>query len=54
MHPTRRKLVDMVHTGVYDKNTHISLSNLKRATPIRNVGETWVDDNGQEWEQKDG
>ena len=28
MHPTRRKLVDMVLTGEYDKNTHFSLSNV--------------------------
>lgn len=54
MHPTRRKLMDMVHTGTYDKTTHISLSNLKKGTPIRKVGDGWVDDNGQEWEQKSG
>lgn len=54
MHPTRRKLVDMVHTGVYDKNTHISLSNLKKGEATHQVGDQWVDNKGQRWEQREG
>ena len=30
MHPTRRKLVDMVKTGEYDKNTTIGYTKVKR------------------------
>jgi hypothetical protein len=54
MHPTRRKLVDMVHTGVYEKNIQISLSNIKKAETIRKIGEQWVDEGGQQWEQRQG
>ena len=30
MHPTRRKLVDMVKTGEYDKNTTIGYTKQKK------------------------
>jgi hypothetical protein len=51
MHPTRRKLVDMVNTGEYQKDTQISLSDVKEQTK-RNVGDIW-EENGVVWEQKE-
>lgn len=51
MHPTRRKLVDMVFTGEYDTNTHISTSETKKQIK-RNVGDIWEDETGV-WEQKE-
>lgn len=54
MHPTRRKLVNMVLTGgEYEKNTTISLSDAKDTSIKREVGETWVDSAGVQWEQKE-
>lgn len=55
MHPTRKKLVDMVLTGgEYDKNTSISFANAEKALQQkREVGERWTDENGQLWEQKE-
>ena len=50
MHPTRRKLVDMVNTGEYQKDTQISLSDIKETTK-REVGDIW-EQNGVVWEQK--
>jgi len=50
MHPTRRKLVNMIQTGEYQKDTHISLSDTKETTK-RNVGDVW-EENGVVWEQK--
>lgn len=50
MHPTRRKLVNMVQTGEYNKDTQISLSNIKETTK-REVGDIWEED-GVVWEQK--
>jgi hypothetical protein len=50
MHPTRRKLVDMVHTGEYQKDTQVSLSDIKEETK-REVGDIW-EENGMIWEQK--
>ena len=50
MHPTRRKLVNMIQTGEYDKDTQISLSNIKETTK-REVGDIW-EENGVVWEQK--
>ena len=29
MHPTRRKLVNMIQTGEYDKDTQVSFSGVK-------------------------
>ena len=49
MHPTRRKLVDMVHTGEYDKNTQIGWSKKKE----HKVGDIWEDDHYR-YEKKDG
>ena len=50
MHPTRRKLVNMVQTGEYEKDTQISLSDVKEETN-RQVGDVWEVD-GVVWEQK--
>ena len=52
MHPTRRKLVDMVLTGgEYEKNTQISFSGADKQEVKRKVGERWTDENGKSWEQ---
>jgi hypothetical protein len=52
MHPTRRKLVDMVLTGgEYEKNTQISFSGADKEIIKRKVGERWTDDNGKTWIQ---
>jgi hypothetical protein len=52
MHPTRRKLVDMVLTGgEYEKNTQISFSGADKEIIKRNVGDKWTDENGKSWEQ---
>jgi hypothetical protein len=52
MHPTRRKLVDMVlHGGEYEKNTQISFSGADVTKEKRKVGEVWIDSNGETWEQ---
>lgn len=57
MHPTRRKLVNMVLTGGdYEKNTQISFANAESAVEKnrkRKIGETWTDSEGKTWEQKD-
>lgn len=50
MHPTRRKLVDMINTGEYQKDTQISLSDVKEQIK-REVGDVW-EENGVIWEQK--
>ena len=52
MHPTRRKLVDMVQTGEYAKSTQVSFSN-NNVEVKRNVGDVWEDKDGNLWEQKD-
>jgi hypothetical protein len=52
MHPTRRKLVDMVLTGgEYEKNTQISFSGADKEKVKHKVGERWTDENGKSWEQ---
>ena len=52
MHPTRRKLVDMVLTGgEYEKNTQISFSGADREIIKRKVGEKWTDSDGKIYEQ---
>jgi len=52
MHPTRRKLVDMVLTGgEYEKNTQISFSGADKENIKREVGERWTDENGKTWVQ---
>jgi thiol-disulfide isomerase/thioredoxin len=54
MHPTRRKLVDMVlHGKEYETNAQISLSVNPEANIVREVGETWTDSAGINWEQTD-
>jgi hypothetical protein len=50
MHPTRRKLVDMVETGEYDKNTTVGYT---KAAESRNIGDKWEDDNNK-FEKKEG
>jgi hypothetical protein len=55
MHPTRRKLVDMVLTGgEYETNTQISFSGADKQQIKREVGERWTDDNGKIWVQHEG
>ena len=55
MHPTRRKLVDMVLTGgEYEKSTQISFSGADKKIIKHKVGEKWTDENGKSWEQTEG
>jgi hypothetical protein len=55
MHPTRRKLVDMVLSGgEYEKNTQISFSGADKEIVKHKVGERWTDENGKSWEQHEG
>lgn len=52
MHPTRRKLVNMIKDGEYVNDTHISLANIdNKVQPNREIGDVW-EENGQVWEQK--
>ena len=51
MHPTRRKLVDMVMNGEYEKDTQVSFSKAKEEIK-REIGDVWEDDKGNVWEQK--
>ena len=52
MHPTRRKLVDMVmHGAEYEKESFISFSGADKKKIKREVGEKWTDNNGRSWEQ---
>jgi hypothetical protein len=52
MHPTRRKLVDMVlHGKEYEKEAFISFSDAGKKEEKRKVGEKWTDSNGDNWEQ---
>lgn len=54
MHPTRRKLVDMVlQGGEYQKDTFVSFANSDKKDEKRQVGETWTDSDGNVWEQKE-
>ncbi len=57
MHPTRRKLVNMVLTGGdYEKDTQISFSNAEKLAENnrkKEVGEIWTDSEGKTWEQKE-
>ena len=50
MHPTRRKLVNMIETGEYQKDTQVSLSGIKQTTK-RNIGDIW-EESGTVYEQK--
>jgi hypothetical protein len=52
MHPTRRKLVDMVmHGAEYEKESFISFSGADKEKVKREVGEKWTDTKGKSWEQ---
>ena len=54
MHPTRRKLVDMVMRGAeYEKEAFISFSDAGKKEK-RVVGEKWTDSNGESWQQLEG
>lgn len=57
MHPTRRKLVNMVlQGGDYEKNTQISFANSEHSAESnrkKEVGETWTDSQGNTWEQRE-
>ena len=57
MHPTRRKLVNMVLTGGdYEKDTQISFANADSALENnrkKEIGEVWTDSEGKTWEQKE-
>ena len=50
MHPTRRKLVDMIYTGEYDKSTQIGYDKVQET---RNIGDIWEDEHHR-YEKKDG
>ena len=50
MHPTRRKLVDMVQTGKYDTNTTVGYTKVKET---HNIGDKWEDDT-HKYEKKEG
>jgi len=55
MHPTRRKLVNMVLSGgEYEKNTQISFSGADKEIIKRKIGEKWTDEDGKSWEQHAG
>jgi hypothetical protein len=52
MHPTRRKLVDMVLTGgEYQKEAFVSFAGADKEVVKRKVGERWTDETGKMWEQ---
>jgi len=52
MHPTRRKLVDMVlHGADYEKEAFISFSDAGKKEEKRKVGDKWIDADGKQWEQ---
>jgi hypothetical protein len=52
MHPTRRKLVDMVmHGADYEKESFISFSGADKQKVKREIGEKWTDTDGRSWEQ---
>jgi len=53
MHPTRKKLADMVQTGEYKKDTQVSFSDIKQEESKRELGDIWEDTDGNIWEQKD-
>jgi len=53
MHPTRRKLVDMVFNGEYESDIRVGYGK-SNVVIARNVGDVWEDEDGKIWEQKDG
>ena len=50
MHPTRRKLVDMVQTGEYKKNATVGYEAKKET---RKIGDVWEDEHNR-YEKKEG
>ena len=55
MHPTRRKLVDMVLSGgEYQKEAFVSFAGADKQEVKRKVGERWTDETGKSWEQHAG
>lgn len=52
IHPTRKLIIDTVF-GRTDENQK-TFGYEKEADKTREVGETWIDVEGKEWEQKDG
>ena len=50
MHPTRRKLVDMIQTGEYDKNTTVGYESKKEN---HKIGDVWEDEHNR-YEKKEG
>lgn len=51
MHPTRKKLADMVVTGEYDKNT--TIGGFSEKTIHREIGDVWEDEHYR-YEKKEG
>ena len=49
MHPTRRKLAEMVFTGEYELDPRVGYT-ASSDTVKREVGEKWTDSSGQQWE----
>ena len=55
MHPTRKKLVDMVLTGgEYEKGAFVSFAGTDKQEIKRKVGDKWTDEDGKSWEQHAG
>ena len=52
IHPSRKKIIDTVF-GREDNNQRV-FGFEKEADKKREVGERWIDENGKEWEQKEG
>jgi hypothetical protein len=50
MHPSRKKILDVMH-GRESGNATVGWDTVKEK---REVGDTWVDANGKEWEQREG
>ena len=50
MHPTRRKLVDMVETGEYAKNTTVGYT---KKEDTHKVGDVWEDEHKSMKRKKD-
>lgn len=50
MHPTRRKLAEMIHTGEYEVDPKVGYTAVNKK---REIGEEWEDSNGDRWKQMD-
>jgi hypothetical protein len=53
MHPTRRKLVNMVFNGEYESDIRVGYGKSNEVI-TRKVGDVWEDEDGKIWEQKEG